>query len=72
MEVIQRFFNRSWRFIDAHWQELTEGGGMGSQKTEVAPKDWTMGHDVDRSSTQYKLTPHGHIKSTFLVQKISN
>jgi hypothetical protein len=46
-----------------------EGSGMGGKETKVAPKDWPTGHDVDRSSTQYKLTPQMAYKNIFFSLK---
>jgi hypothetical protein len=46
-----------------------EGGGMGGKETKVAPKDWPTGHDVDRSGTQYKLTPQMAYKNIFFSPK---
>ena len=42
---------------------------MGGKETKVAPKDWPTGHDVDRSSTQYKLTPQMAYKNIFFSPK---
>jgi hypothetical protein len=46
-----------------------DGGRMGSKETKVAPKDWPMDHDVNRSGTQYKLTPQIAYKNKFFSPK---
>ena len=46
-----------------------EGGRMGGKETKVTPKDWPIGHDVDQSDTQYKLTPQMAYKNIFFSPK---